>query len=223
MVKKKLVRKLAKKLAKKKLTKKQRSEVMKKAWVKRKQDGGSFMIRGGGGASHTPIILNSKDSRNNALRLKVIRSSLYGKVTSPSEQFRKIGEAVALGFRDGVKDPINTSKRKMSRVEKCINVNCNNLAFEKSSHCRSCFDNDDIVSPYVIGLPSDSVNHPSHYTSHPSGIECIQITEHMNFNLGNCVKYVWRADLKSKNPIQDLQKARWYIDREIAKLEKKSS
>lgn len=62
----------------------------------------------------------------------------------------------------------------------------------------------------------EAVNHPVHYTSHPSGIECIQITEHMGFNLGNAIKYIWRADLKG-NGIQDLQKARWYIDREIAR------
>jgi len=65
----------------------------------------------------------------------------------------------------------------------------------------------------------DAVNHPPHYTSHPSGIECIQITEHMGFNLGNAVKYVWRADLKN-NAIEDLKKAVWYIQREIAKREK---
>ena len=62
----------------------------------------------------------------------------------------------------------------------------------------------------------DNVNHPAHYTSHPSGIECIQITEHMNFCVGNAVKYLWRADLK-RDTIEDLQKARWYIDREIAR------
>lgn len=63
---------------------------------------------------------------------------------------------------------------------------------------------------------SDEVNHPEHYTSHPSGIECIQITEHMGFNLGNAVKYIWRSDLKG-NDIQDLKKAVWYLNREIAK------
>ncbi|MET9816904.1 DUF3310 domain-containing protein [Streptomyces sp. NPDC006355] len=70
----------------------------------------------------------------------------------------------------------------------------------------------------VDSRDDDVVNHPSHYTSHPSGIECIQVTEHMNFNLGNATKYVWRAGLKSNNPIQDLQKARWYIEREIQRL-----
>jgi len=66
----------------------------------------------------------------------------------------------------------------------------------------------------------EAVNHPDHYTSHPSGIECIQITEHMSFLLGNVFKYVWRADMK--NGLEDLKKARWYLDREIAKREGKS-
>jgi len=64
---------------------------------------------------------------------------------------------------------------------------------------------------------TDTVNNPKHYTSHPSGVECIEITEHMNFCLGNAVKYIWRASLKGKE-IEDLRKARWYIDREIQRL-----
>jgi hypothetical protein len=63
---------------------------------------------------------------------------------------------------------------------------------------------------------SDLVNHPPHYTEHPSGVECIQITEHMGFCLGNAIKYLWRADLKG-DAIEDLKKARWYIDRELHK------
>ncbi len=65
---------------------------------------------------------------------------------------------------------------------------------------------------------SDPVNHPKHYTSHPSGVECIQITEHMGFNLGNALKYVWRADLKD-NAIEDMRKAIFYLNREVAKRE----
>lgn len=61
---------------------------------------------------------------------------------------------------------------------------------------------------------NDPVNRPQHYTSHPSGIEAIQITEHFNFCIGNAIKYLWRAGLKN-DAIQDLEKARWYIDREI--------
>lgn len=64
------------------------------------------------------------------------------------------------------------------------------------------------------GLTTDPVNHPPHYTNHPSGVECIQITEHMGFCLGNAVKYIWRADLKN-DAVEDLKKARWYIEREV--------
>lgn len=61
---------------------------------------------------------------------------------------------------------------------------------------------------------SDPVSHPKHYTGHPSGVECIAITEHMGFNLGNAIKYIWRADLKN-DAIEDLKKAAWYIEREL--------
>ena len=63
----------------------------------------------------------------------------------------------------------------------------------------------------------DMVQHPKHYTAHPSGIECIQVTEHMSFLRGNAVKYLWRAGEKD-DAIQDLEKAVWYINKEIAKL-----
>lgn len=67
----------------------------------------------------------------------------------------------------------------------------------------------------------DPINHPKHYTSHPSGIECIDIVEHMNFNRGNAMKYLWRAGLKDDaDTLTDLKKARWYLDREIGRLEK---
>lgn len=59
-----------------------------------------------------------------------------------------------------------------------------------------------------------AVNHPPHYNKHPSGVECIDIIEWLPFNLGNAVKYVWRAGEKG-NEIQDLEKARWYLEREI--------
>jgi len=65
---------------------------------------------------------------------------------------------------------------------------------------------------------TDMVNHPPHYTSHPSGVETIQITEHMNFCLGNAIKYILRADLKGKK-VEDLEKAVWYINREIARVQ----
>lgn len=74
----------------------------------------------------------------------------------------------------------------------------------------------DYIRKYETG--DKMVNHPPHYTQHPSGVECIQITEHMNFCLGNAVKYIWRAGLKAKDPVEDLKKARFYIEREIKRL-----
>lgn len=67
---------------------------------------------------------------------------------------------------------------------------------------------------------ADNVNHPAHYTSHPSGVECIQVTEHMGFNVGNAVKYLWRCDLKN-DVIEDLEKAEFYVKREIALRKKR--
>lgn len=63
----------------------------------------------------------------------------------------------------------------------------------------------------------EAVNHPDHYNANPSGVEAIDVIEHMTFNVGNAVKYLWRADHKGKQ-IEDLKKARWYVDREIQRL-----
>lgn len=66
-------------------------------------------------------------------------------------------------------------------------------------------------------LPHGDVDHPEHYNRHPSGVECITIAEAFNFNLGNAIKYIWRAGLKG-DAITDLQKAEHYIAREIGRL-----
>ena len=78
-------------------------------------------------------------------------------------------------------------------------------------------------------VEDDPVNHPTHYTSSDAccsecgtPIECIDITEHMGFNLGNAVKYAWRCDLKNDD-IEDLKKAIWYLQREISKRERKNN
>lgn len=65
----------------------------------------------------------------------------------------------------------------------------------------------------------DPVNHPKHYTSHPSGVECIDIVESMPFCVGNAIKYLWRSGLKG-DEIEDLKKAAWYVSREIARRER---
>lgn len=65
----------------------------------------------------------------------------------------------------------------------------------------------------------ETVDHPDHYNSHPKGIECIDVIEDMNFNIGSAVKYLWRAGLKpSSSADEDLQKAIWFIERERERL-----
>ena len=73
----------------------------------------------------------------------------------------------------------------------------------------------------------DNVNNPKHYTSHPSGVECITIAEHYKFSIGNAIKYLWRAGLKMdadkssvQKEIEDCEKAIWYIKRHIECLKK---
>lgn len=85
------------------------------------------------------------------------------------------------------------------------------------------FTNGQIIGcDFVLKSKNDPVNHPQHYTSHPSGIECIEITRHMGFNLGNTVKYIWRDGLKDTEvPLQDLKKAMWYLQDEIMMREER--
>ncbi|MGW6597891.1 DUF3310 domain-containing protein [Streptomyces sp. NPDC055036] len=66
---------------------------------------------------------------------------------------------------------------------------------------------------------TDKVNHPSHYTSHPSGVECKTIVGHYPFFIGSAIKYLWRAGLKTDDAVQDLRKAEKCIGMEIERLE----
>lgn len=126
---------------------------------------------------------------------------------------------------------------------------CKNCFFNREDSCKldenllcSCEhrkDKKDVIFvksnlPEVSDLPTpkeqqkeDFVNHPKHYTSHPSGIECIDVIEHMTLCTGNAVKYLWRAGQKREEgmtdlekQIEDLKKSSWYIQREIKRLEK---
>jgi hypothetical protein len=109
----------------------------------------------------------------------------------------------------------------------------NNIYINETSDWDEDLD-DDFIKNVVVRFDDpkleepvhDKVNSPKHYTSHPSGVECIDITQHYNFCVGNAIKYLWRQGLKSeigyessKKQIEDLKKAVWYINREIANLE----
>lgn len=107
-----------------------------------------------------------------------------------------------------------------------ICVNCGCVRENASVNCSICGSKSVILQKCLsVGtdykqfeVNDESINHPKHYTSHPSGIEVIQITEHMNFCLGNAIKYILRHE--HKGGIEDLKKAIWYINREITKLER---
>jgi hypothetical protein len=102
----------------------------------------------------------------------------------------------------------------------------------KTGHYIKCYNipSEEILLKYFIDEEpnnklEDSVSHPKHYTSHPSGIECIDITRHYCFSIGNAIKYLWRAGLKKdsslsdkEKEIEDLNKAIWYINDRIKEL-----
>ena len=93
-------------------------------------------------------------------------------------------------------------------------IRCEKHGTYFSGKCPTChFENIEVNM-------SDLVNNPPHYNSHPSGVECIEITEHLNFCLGNAIKYIWRAGEKG-NAVEDLEKAAWYIKREIERIQRK--
>lgn len=101
---------------------------------------------------------------------------------------------------------------------------------EEIIYCKSCCTVKDYTNKELLDIikeptpkapiQHDSVNHPAHYTSHPSGVECITISEHFMGNLAQALQYIWRAGLKTDNPIEDLKKAAWYVNREIKRLSK---
>ena len=70
---------------------------------------------------------------------------------------------------------------------------------------------------------ADMVNHPPHYNQHPKGIECIDVIEENPFpNLANAMRYLWRVSWGGKfNDLEDLEKAKWYVEREISRRRKK--
>lgn len=81
--------------------------------------------------------------------------------------------------------------------------------------------------PSSLPLPnstggSDLVDHPSHYTSHPSGVEAITITRHESFLIGNVFKYLLRRQFKGEE-LQDLKKALWYLTEEVRRVEQQQS
>lgn len=111
-------------------------------------------------------------------------------------------------------DPCVETWRKIMNTPTTEQVLAANEAAKKHRYSYPA-DAGDIEAGYKFD--HDQINMPSHYTQLP--VEAIDITEHFNFCLGNALKYIWRADHKGK-PVEDLKKARWYIDREIQRRER---
>jgi len=91
---------------------------------------------------------------------------------------------------------------------------------DKGNTLYRAFSADELDADVPQDKPKDSINHPSHYTWLPNGLEVIDLAEHLGFNRGNAVKYLARAG--RKNPateLEDLKKAAWYLKREIARIE----
>ena len=136
------------------------------------------------------------------------------------------------------------------KIGEIITIDDNKLLVKESSYaCDGCVFHNTLCKDNKVNIPEkslgscshteredgkdiifvriDSVNHPSHYTwlKELCGIEVIDITRHMNFNLGNCIKYVLRAGHKSEEgytekdkTIEDLEKAIFYIKDEIERI-----
>ena len=104
--------------------------------------------------------------------------------------------------------------------ESCINYNNEICLSEKSWYYMKKIEGKIMTCPGFEQEKKETVNHPEHYNK---GIEAIDIIESwdLNFSLGNAIKYILRAPHKS-NQIEDLKKAKWYVEREIERLEKNS-
>lgn len=99
---------------------------------------------------------------------------------------------------------------------------CKEAPYDHSGPCKTAEGTD--VTTVNLPTPGDPVDHPAHYGGRDDQYEAIKVIEawKLGFCLGNTVKYIARAGKKDAL-LQDLKKARWYLDREIANLEKHTS
>lgn len=129
--------------------------------------------------------------------------------------------SMIMGLDSLYNPPLNCTKNdRICMIPDCVQYG--QIVAEPHVHCISSVTAPSVDNGSAILIQyNDPVNHPKHYTSHPSGVECIDIVEHYPMNVGNAMKYLWRAGLKDDvEDIQDLKKAQWYITREIEKREK---
>lgn len=174
-----------------------------------------------------PTLANLANAKNisNAIRWEPTPITLtYFKEDNMTELKFKVGDRVRLSNAsltnlNGRSGSVIKTSTVNNSYDYFIKLDFNNMEYW-------VFENE-LQREDAINEPTeDVVNHPTHYTSDPSGVECIQITRHRNFNVGNAIKYLWRAGLKvmlgedaKKKQIEDLKKAIFYINDEIERLE----
>ena len=127
-------------------------------------------------------------------------------------------EGLTLYEVESVRDSFFKAGIAIRAIVDCESIKANKILYVNKSgvleFCQNAFLlTRELTYDQITGV-ADNVNHPPHYTQHPSGVECIEITRHMGSNLGNAIKYIWRADLKN-DAIEDLKKAVFYINDEI--------
>ncbi len=112
---------------------------------------------------------------------------------------------------------LNTQRKKMGLLKRRDGTFGRKIRMQSSEPAPAgSLNNPSIVEVHFpITMESDPVNHPEHYKT--GGIETIDFIEakSLGYNLGNVVKYITRSDHKG-DKLQDLQKAAWYLNREIA-------
>lgn len=109
-------------------------------------------------------------------------------------------------------------------LEQFLSIDLGLIPFHKPSstsvnaNARTCSGSGKLPKANAVDVKHDPVNHPSHYTSDPSGVECIEVSRYLNFNVGNAFKYVFRAgdklltwQDKTMAEVEDLEKALFYI------------
>lgn len=121
-----------------------------------------------------------------------------------------MNKAIMDNIDEAIQDTYDLSGTRASSISEARRLNLGGDIDSPTSRSE-----DNSQSPEEI--PEDAIN-PSHYRKHPSGIECIEVVRHMNFNTGNAMKYIWRY-LDKGDPVENLKKAQWYLDDEIRRLE----
>jgi DNA-binding MarR family transcriptional regulator len=148
----------------------------------------------------------------------VFKNRLSGK-TGPNKPIREAwyrgkGAADASNGHRTVATPVKVSHKKRD-----TSVDRKNDA--ESAKLEVAIDTLNKTQDRLNGVSPELVDHPAHYNQHPSGVECIDVVEHMSFNLGNAMKYIWRADEKG-SPVTDIEKAIWYLEREKSRRERQA-